>query len=324
MRAVMRHRYGSPDIVWVAEVPKPNPRPDELLVRVRAASVNTADLDFLTGYPPVVRVAFGLFRPRTTMMGADLAGTVESVGATVTEFGPGDEVWADLSGSGYGAFADYVRVRAQVAAPKPAALSFEQAAAVPHSAVLALQGLTAKGPIEPGQRVLINGAGGCVGPFAVQLAKSFGAEVTGVDTTAKLDWITSIGADHVIDYTREDFTRNGVRYHHILDVAAGSSVMRSRRSLTPDGSYALIARTMTGFAITFIVGGVVTLTSKRRMGNFLWKPSRRTDLATLGNLLTSGKILPLIDSQYGVDDVADALRKLAAGHARGKIVITMT
>jgi len=323
MRAVVRKRYGSPDVVAVTDVPKPTPRADELLVRVRAASLNTADLDFLTGHPAAARIAFGLIRPRNTVMGADLAGTVDAVGEGVRGFRPGDEVWADLSGGSYGAFAEFARVRGKFAAPKPAGLSFEQAATVPHSAVLALQGLSAKHPIRPGQSVLINGAGGCVGPWAVQLAKHFGAEVTGVDTTAKLDWIRSIGADHVIDYTRTDFTRNGRRYDYILDVAAHGTVLRYRRSLTPNGSYALIARTLSGFALTFALGGMISLTSQQKMGNFLWSPGRRSDLDTLAGLLEAGVITPLIDSQVELDKTPDGLRKLTSGQARGKIVITV-
>ena len=274
MRAIVRERYGSPDIVTVAEVDKPVPLPDQVLVKIHAASINTADLDYLTGNPPIARVAFGLRRPRTTVMGCDLAGTVESVGTAVTRFSAGDEVLADLSGSGYGSFAEYASVREKVVAAKPAGLSFVEAATLPHSGVLALQGLRAKGPIEPGHRVLVNGAGGCVGPFAIQLAKSFGAEVTGVDSTAKLDWIRSIGADHVIDYAREDFTRTGRHYDHILDVAARGSVLRYRRSLTPGGSYVLIARNLAGFIQAFVVGGAISIAGKKRMGIFAWSPSQ--------------------------------------------------
>ena len=323
MRAVIRTRYGSPDVVSVRDVPTPIPQPDQLLVRVRAASLNTADLDFLTGHPAAARLAFGLIRPRNSIMGADLAGTVESVGAGVTGFRPGDDVWADMSGSSYGALAEFVCVREKVAVTKPAELSFAQAATVPHSGVLAWQGLTAKRAIRPGQRVLVNGAGGCVGPWAVQLAKSFGAEVTAVDSTAKLDWLRSIGADHVVDFTREDVTRSGRRYDYILDIAEHGSVLRYRRSLTPNGSYALIARTLTGFGLTFLLGGAISLTSKRRMGNFLWSPSRRSDLDALAEMLVAGKIVPLIDSQCDLDGVPDGLRRLAAGDARGKIVVTL-
>jgi NADPH:quinone reductase-like Zn-dependent oxidoreductase len=323
MRAIVRERYGTPDVVRVVEIDKPTPQRDQVLVKVRAASINTADLDYLTGNPPIARVAFGLTRPRTTVMGCDVAGSVEAIGPDVTRFRPGDEVWADLSGSGYGSFADYACVRESILAHKPAGLSFVAAATVPHSGVLALQGLCAKGRIEPGHRVLINGAGGCVGPFAVQLAKAFGAEVTGVDTTAKLDWIRSIGADHVSDHTRTDFTRNGLRYHHILDIAAHGSVLRYRRSLTADGSYVLIARNVVGFVQAFVVGGAISMAGKKRMGIFAWSPSRRADLDTLADYLDTRKIVPLIDSRCEFEEVPDALRKLGAGRARGKVVITM-
>jgi NADPH:quinone reductase-like Zn-dependent oxidoreductase len=323
MRAIVRTRYGSPDVVTLTETPKPTPARDEVLVKVKAASINTADLDFLSGYPPIARLAFGLLRPRTTAMGCDLAGSVEAAGPDVTRFRPGDDVWADLSGSGYGSFAEYVCVREKTLAAKPAGLSFVEAATVPHSAVLALQGLQAKGPIRPGNRVLINGAGGCVGPFAVQLAKSFGAEVTGVDSAAKLDWISSIGADHVIDYTRQDFTRNGQRYDHILDIAAHGSVLRYRRSLTRHGGYVLIARNLVGFVQAFALGGAISIAGHKRLGIFSWSPSRRADLDTLSGYLETRKIAPLIDSQCEFEGVPDALRKLAAGRARGKIVIVM-
>jgi len=324
MRAIVRERYGSPDVVSLTEIDKPAPGRDQVLVKVRAASINTADLDYLTGNPPIARVAFGLIRPRTTVMGCDLAGTVESVGAEVTRFSPGDEVWADLSGSGYGSFAEFACVREAILAAKPAGLSFVDAATVPHSGVLALQGLQAKRRVAPGQHVLVNGAGGCVGPFAVQLAKSWGAEVTGVDITAKLDWIRSIGADHVIDYTSQDFTRNGRRYDHILDIAARGSVLRYRRSLTPTGSYVLIARNLAGFVQACVVGGAISITGKKRMGIFGWSPSRRTDLDALSGYFESGKLRPLIDSQCELKEVPDALRALAAGRARGKLVITMS
>ena len=228
-----------------------------------------------------------------------------------------------MSGSNYGALAELVCVREKVAAAKPVELTFEQAATVPHSAVLAWQGLTRKRPIRPGQSVLINGAGGCVGPWAVQLAKSFGAKVTAVDTTAKLDWLRSIGADQVVDHTREDVTRGGRRFDHILDIAAHGTVLRYRRALTTDGCYTLIARSLTGFVVTFVLGSAITMTSRKRMNNFLSSPSERSDLDSLAGLLATEKIVPHIDSRCDLDGVPDGLRRLAAGDARGKIVVTL-
>ena len=321
MRAIVRERYGTPDVVEMREVDPPVPRDDEVLVAIRATSVNTTDLDFLSGRPPVARLAFGLRTPRTVRMGCDLAGTVAAVGSAVTGFSVGDQVWADLSGSGYGAFAGYGCVREKVLAPMPRTWTFEQAATVPHSAVLALQGLRAKRTIGPGDTVLINGAGGCVGPFAIQLAKQFGAEVTGVDHTAKVDWMRAVGADHTIDYSREDFTKSGRRYDLILDIAARQSVLHYRKSLTAGGSYVLIARSLAGFVQAFLVGGGISLAGRRSMGVFGWTPSNRDDLDFLAGLCDAGSITAHIDRSYDLSGTADALRRHAAGLARGKLVI---
>jgi len=246
---------------------------------------------------------------------------VVAVGENVARLRAGDQVWADLSVSGFGAFAQYVCAAEKVFTPKPAALSFDQAATVPHSAILALQGLTGKGPIQPGQKVLINGAGGCVGPFAVQIAKSFGAEVTGVDHTGKLDMMRSIGADHVIDYSRVDFTRNGHRYDLILDVAARHPVLHYRRSLAPRGRYVLVARSLTGFFQAMLIGALISMGGSKRMGIFMWSPNRREDLEFLGGLLEAGRIRPIIDRHYRLDQVPEALEYLRRGRARGKLVI---
>lgn len=321
MRAIVREKYGPPEVAAMTEVDRPTPGAGEVLVAVRASSVNTADLDFLTGSPPIARVALGVRRPRTTRMGCDIAGQVVALGTDVTEFAVGDEVWADLSGSGYSAFAEEVCVQEKLLARKPAALTFDEAGAVPHSAVLALQGLRAKGIVQPGQRVLINGAGGCVGPFAVQLAAYFGAEVTGVDHPAKLDFVTSAGADHTIDYTSQDVTANGQRYDLILDIAATRPVWKFRRLLAPRGRYVLIARDLAGFVQAFLVGGVISIAGSKRMGIFNWVPSRRSDLDFLSGLFDNGRFRPIIDSRYDLSRTPEALRKHADGRARGKIVI---
>lgn len=324
MRAVVRDRYGSSaEVLSLVDVGRPAPRADEALVRVRAASVNTADLDYLRGRPLVARLGTGLRRPRRRRVGIDLAGEVEEVGPGVTRLRHGDAVWADMFGFGHGAFAEYVCVSERAFSPMSAGMGFEVAATIPHSGLLALKGLLGKGPIRPGEEVLVNGAAGCVGPFAVQIAKSFGAVVTGVDHTAKLDVMQSVGADHVIDHTREDFTRNGKRYDLILDIVARHTVLRYRRSLAPGGRYVLVARSLTGFLQAMLVGGVVSMTGSTRMGIFMWVPNRREDLDFLGRLVESGALDPLIDSTYKLSEVADALSHVEQGRARGKVVITI-
>ena len=323
MKAIVREIYGSPDVLELNEVDQPVPKEGEVLVRVHAASVNTADVDFLRGRPIIARLGYGLFKPKNKILGLDVAGRVEAVGPEPTQLQPGDEVWADLSGSGYGAFAEYVCASEKVFALKPAGITFEQASTVPHSGVLALQGLRGKREIEPGHKVLIIGAGGCVGPFAVQLAKSFGAEVTGVDAAEKLDLIRSSGADHVIDYRQEDFTKNGQRYDLILDIAAQRSVLKYRRSLSPRGSYVLIAHSLAGFFQAFFLGALISMAGSKRMGIFMWYPSKRQDLDFLKKLLESGEIKPAIDRRYELDEVPEALRYQEDGRARGKVVITI-
>jgi NADPH:quinone reductase-like Zn-dependent oxidoreductase len=251
----------------------------------------------------------------------DVAGRVEAVGESVTRLQVGEEVWADLFSSGHGAFAEYVCARESAFWPKPAGLTFEAAATVPHSALLALQGL-GRGKIQAGQKVLINGAGGCVGPFAVQIAKSFGAEVTGVDHEAKLSMVRSVGADHVIDYTREDFTQNGQRYDLILDIAGHRSVLDFRRSLNPRGTYRIVADSIAQFLQAMVVGSMISLVGTKRMGIFMWIPNQGEDLEILGRLLVNGEIEPHIDRRYELSQVPEALAYLEQGRARGKIVIT--
>jgi len=323
MKAIVQDRYGGPDVLELREVDKPEPGDGEVLVRVRAASVNTADLDHLRGRSLVERLATGLPRPRNAIPGLDVAGEVVAVGADVAELEPGDRVWADLTGAGFGAFAEYVCAAERVFAPMPAGSTFEEAATVPHSAVLAFQGLLGKGPIRYREMVLINGAGGCVGPFAVQIAKSFGAEVTGVDHSGKLEMIRSLGADHVIDHTRDDFTKNGRRYDLILDIAARGSVLRYRRSLAPGGRYVLVAHSLAGFFQALLLGGLISAVGDKRMGIFMWNPSKREDLDLLRGLLDSGKVKPLIDRRYELSEVPEALRYVEHGEARGKVVITI-
>jgi NADPH:quinone reductase-like Zn-dependent oxidoreductase len=322
LKAIIKDRYGSPDVLRFAEVDKPIAASGQALVRIHAASLNTADSDHLWGRPRIARIGSGLRRPKTGRVGLDVAGTVEEVGPDVTGLRRGDRVWADLFSCGHGSLAEYVCAPANALAPMPAGVSFEVAATVPHSGVLALQALRAGGAIQPGHRVLINGAGGCVGPFAVQIAKASGAEVTAVDHEGKRDLLRLLGADHVIDYTREDVTTSGGHYDLILDIAAVRSVLRFRRCLSAGGRYVLIARNISGFIEAAVVGGLVTLFSSNRMGVFMWRPNERADLSALARLLEHGSIRPHIDRRFPLQDAAEAFRYVQSGHARGKVVVT--
>jgi NADPH:quinone reductase-like Zn-dependent oxidoreductase len=322
MKAMVYDRYGSPDVLELREVDKPDVTDDGVLVRVRAASVNPVDWHMLTGEPYLVRIEAGLRRPKRAVLGVDFAGTVEAVGGSVTDFQPGDEVF----GARNGAFAEYVCVRKAVA-PKPANVTFEQAAAAPVAAISALQGLRDKGRIQAGQQVLINGASGGVGTFAVQIAKSFGAEVTGVCSTRNVQTARSIGADHVIDYTQEDFTRNGGRYDLMLDIAANRSWPDCKRVLSDEGTLVIVGGAKTNRWIG-PMGQVINVRlaslagSRKVAAPFLAKMNSK-DMAVLGNLLADGKVTPVIDRRYDLSQVPEALSYLGEGHAQGKNVITV-
>ncbi len=294
-----------------------------MLVKVHAASVNSSDWGFLTGKPFVTRlVVGGLLKPKYNILGCDIAGKVEAVGSNVTQFQPGDEVFGDMSECGFGGFAEYVCARDNTLALKPASITFEEAAAVPQAAVLALQGLRDKRQIQPGQKVLINGAGGGVGTFAVQIAKLFGAEVTGVDSTSKLDMMRSIGADQVIDYTKGDFTRNGQRYDLILDVVTYRSIFDYKRILNPKGIYVMLGGgSWARVYQTMFLGPLISMIGNKKMGILLHKPNK--DLAFLKELLEAGKVKPVIDKRYPLSEVPEAIRYLEEGHAKGKVVITV-
>ncbi|MFJ3403306.1 NAD(P)-dependent alcohol dehydrogenase [Promicromonospora sp. NPDC090134] len=321
MRAVVRDEYGPVDVLRVATVEPPDPGPGEVVVRVRAASLNMADLDHLLGRPRAARVATGLFRPTNRGVGVDVAGTVEVLGPDVTAFRPGDRVWADLFDSGHGSLADRVLVPASALSPLPGDLPFDVAAAVPHSGSLALQSLRAVGPVRPGERVLVNGAGGCVGPFAVQMAKARGAVVTAVDHGDKLDFLREVGADEVVDYTREDVMRGGRRFDVVLDIADTRSVLALRRCLAPGGRCVLVARRISSYAEKALLGPVVGRMTGTRMGTFMWRPNQRADLDELAGLLASGAVRPRIDRRYDLDDAVEAFRRLESGAARGKLLI---
>jgi NADPH:quinone reductase-like Zn-dependent oxidoreductase len=320
MKAIVYTQYGPPDVLQLKEVEKPSPKGNEVLIRLHAASVNSWDWDLLRGTPFVNRIG-GLLKPKHEILGADIAGRVEAVGRNVKQFQPGDEVFGDLCDSGWGGFAEYVCARENAIALKSASMTFEEAAAVPQAAVMALQGLRDYGKTQPGQKVLINGAGGGVGTFAVQIAKLFGTEVTGVDSTRKLDLMRSIGADHVIDYTQEDFTKNGQHYDLILDVVAYRSMFDYARALSPKGVFVIVGGSMARAFQALFLGPWISLTGSKRIRLLMHKPNK--DLAFLKELLEAGKVVPVIDRRYPLSEVSEALRYLGEGLVLGKVVITV-
>jgi NADPH:quinone reductase-like Zn-dependent oxidoreductase len=319
MKAIVYTKYGPPDVLQLKEVAKPTPKDNEVLVEVHAASVNDWDWGLLRGKPFVNRLLFGLRKPKVKILGCDIAGRVEAVGRNVKQFQPGDEVFGDISGCGMGGFAEYVCARENVLAPKSASMTYEQAAAVPQAAVLALQGLR-KGQIQPGQKVLINGAGGGVGTFGMQIAKSFGAEVTGVDSTGKLDMVRSIGADQVIDYTKEDFTKSGRRYDLILDVVVYRSIFDYKRALSPKGIFVMIGGSIPRVFLIALTAPLITRSKKLVI---LAHKSNSKDLIFMNDLFEAGKVAPVIDRRYPLSEVAEALRYFGKGHVQGKVVVTV-
>jgi NADPH:quinone reductase-like Zn-dependent oxidoreductase len=324
MKAIVCTKYGSPDVLQLKEVEKPVPKDNEALVKIHAASLNAADFEYRRGVFVVRLLYQGLLKPKHTILGSDIAGRVEAVGRNVKQFQLGDDIWGDLSyPHAFGAFAEYVCVPENALRLKPASMTFEEAAAVPTAAVVALQHLLAKRPIQPGQKVLINGAGGGVGTFAVQIAKCFGAEVTGVDSTSKLDMLRSIGADHVIDYTQEDFTKSGQRYDLILDVVVHRSVFDYKRALSPQGICVFVGGSMTRVFLNVLLGSLISMAGSKKIGLGTWKPNKKEDLDFLKELLEAGKVVPVIDRRYPLSEVAEAFRYLEAGHAKGKVVITV-
>jgi len=323
MKAIVQDTYGSTDVLELRDIDKPEIADDEVLVRVHAAGVDRGVWHLMTGLAYPIRLAgYGLRAPKTPVPGTDLAGVVEAVGNDVTTFQPGDEVF----GIGKGAFAEYARAPESKLAPKPANLTFEQAAVVAISGLPALQGLRDKGRVEPGQKVLIIGASGGVGTYAVQLAKAFGAEVTGVCSTTKVDMVRSIGADHVIDYTRDDFADGRQRYDVILDIGGNSSLARLRRALTPRGTLVIVGGEGGGRWLGGLDRQLRALLLSRFVGQklrtFISKENHE-DLIVLKELIESGKITPVIDRTYPLTEVPQAIRYLEQGHARGKVVITV-
>jgi len=340
MKAIVYHSYGSPDVLKYEDIEKPTPGDNEVLIKVRAASVNPLDRGELKGVPYIFRIAFGLHKPEVSQPGrpgVDVAGMVEAVGRNATQFKPGDEVFgaciSDPHASGVkvwvhwqGAFAEYVCAPESILVLKPDNVTFEQAASVPVAAFTALQGLRDKGHIQPGQKVLINGAAGGVGTFAVQIAKSFGAEVTGVCSTRNVDMVRSIGADQSIDYTHEDFTKLGQRYDLIFDCVGNHSLSELRRVLNPNGICVMVGdltgRGGLGIMARLFTALVLSQFGSQRLVTFLAKPNKK-DLAIMHDLMKAGKVTPVIDRRYRLSEVPEAIRYLEEKHARGKVVVTM-
>jgi NADPH:quinone reductase-like Zn-dependent oxidoreductase len=322
MKAIVYRKYGSPEVLELQEVGRPEPEDDEVLVKVHAASINAWDWDLLRGKPFLNRLG-GLFEPKHSILGCDVAGRVEAAGKNAHDFHEGDEVFGDLSRSGWGAFAEFVCANEDALAPKPASMTFEEAAAIPQAGALALQGLRHRGPISSGQKILINGAGGGVGTIAVQIAKHHGAEVTCVDSAGKLEMLRSIGADHVIDYTREDFTRNGPRYDLILDVVGRRSVSDLKRALAPNGVYVMVGGSMARTFQVLLLGPWIRVLSGKKMGILMHRPNRE-DLETISELYESGAVSPVVDRRCELHEVPEALRDLGEGRVSGKVVVAVS
>jgi NADPH:quinone reductase-like Zn-dependent oxidoreductase len=320
MKAIVHHDYGPPDVLRLEEIDKPVPNDDQVLVRVRAASVNPLDWHFMRGSPYIARLQMGLVRPKETRLGVDLAGQVEAVGKKVTQFKPGDEVF----GTEFGAFAEYVCTDEKSLVLKPESITFEQAAAIPVAGATALQGLRDKGKLQAGQKVLINGAAGGVGTFAVQIAKSLGAEVTGVCSARNAEMVRSLGADRVIDYAKEDFTKGEQRYDVILDMIGNHSLSDEMRTLTPQGRLVIVGSTDKGNWLgpvsLMLRAAVLSRFVSHDVGAFLANTTQ-ADLTIVGNLVQAGKVRSVIDRRYRLSEVPDAIRYLEEGHARGKVVI---
>jgi 2-desacetyl-2-hydroxyethyl bacteriochlorophyllide A dehydrogenase len=320
MKAIILTQYGSPDVLQFKEVEKPVPKDGEILVKIQAASANPLDWHLMRGAPFLARLAGGLRKPKDPRLGADFAGRVEAVGTNVTQFQPGDEVF----GAGTGSFAEYASVPENTLALKPTKSSFEEAAAIPVAAITALQGLRDKGQIQSRQKVLVNGASGGVGTFAVQIAKAFGAEVTGVCSTRNLDLVRSIGADHVIDYTQEDFTKNGQHYDLIYDAVGNRSVSDYKRALNHNGTCVIAGfQNLPRLFEHMVLGPLRSRTGNKKVGLMGLAKMNQKDLVFVKELLEAGKVVPVIERRYPLRETAEALRYLEEGHARGKVVITV-
>jgi NADPH:quinone reductase-like Zn-dependent oxidoreductase len=317
MKAIVYDKYGTPDVLELKEIDKPIPKEDEVLIKVSAVSINDWDLGLLDG-DFINRMLNGFFKPKRKILGSDIAGRIEAIGKNVKQFKPGDEVYGDLSGR-WGGFAEYVCAREKAIALKPVAMSFEQAAAIPQAAMLAVQGLIDKGKLHAGQKLLINGAGGGVGSFGIQIAKLYGVDVTGVDKTSKLEMMRSMGFDHVIDYTKEDFTKNGKCYDLILDVKTNRSMFAYARALSRHGVYVTVGGSMARLFQALLLAPWISMIHKKYIRIVALKPNK--DLKYMNELFEAGKMLPVIDGPYRLDEVPEACRLFAKGDHRGKIII---
>ncbi|MBO9597157.1 MAG: NAD(P)-dependent alcohol dehydrogenase [Cohnella sp.] len=321
MKALVYDEYGSPDVLRIEEVAVPVPKDHEVLIAVQAASVNSWDWDLLRGKPYIARLG-GLRKPRYRTLGADVAGRVVAVGANARRYKPGDEVFGDLSGCGWGGFAEYACACETALTPKPVGLSFEQAAAIPQAGVLALQGLRDSGKLREGHRVLINGAGGGVGTFGIQYAKHRGADVTGVDAAEKLSMLRSVGADEVVDYAKEDFAASGPSYDIILDVVGNRSLSEIKRALKPGGTYVMVGGPTSRILQAALAGPLIARFSKKRMKVLLHKPNH-DDQFVWKELVEAGYVVPVIDRRFALADAAEALRYFGKGRVQGKVVVCM-
>jgi 2-desacetyl-2-hydroxyethyl bacteriochlorophyllide A dehydrogenase len=322
IKAIICQKYGSPDVLELREIERPIPQDNQVLVNVHAASLNYGNLVLLKGEPFLARFAFGLFKPKHPIPGGDIAGRVIEVGKNITQFKPGDEVFADLSGCGWGGFAEYVAIPEQALVHKPVNISFEEAAAVPMAAVTALQSLRDKGKIQPGKKVLIYGASGGVGTFAVQIAKALGAEVTAVCSTRNVDSARSIGADYVIDYKKEDFAKKTEQYDVILGTNGQQPISVYKRALKPGGTFVHVGGSGAQLTQTMILGPWISMTSDKKVSSFLQRANQQ-DLIFIKELIEAGKIKPVIDRSYSLDKIPEAFKYFSEGHAQGKVIITV-
>ncbi len=320
MKAIVFTRYGTADVLELQEVDKPTPKDDEVLVKVHAVSINDWDWGILQGIPFSNRLTFGLRKPKKQILGSDIAGRIEAVGKNAERFQPGDEVFGDLSGR-WGGFAEYVCAPEKALALKPGGMTFEEAAAIPQAAMLAVQGLRDKGQIQQGQKLLINGAGGGVGTFAIQIARLYEVEATGVDSSGKLDMLRLMGFDHVLDYTQEDFTKNEQHYDLILDVKTNRSILDYLRVLSASGVYVTVGGSTARLSQALLLGPLISIVSKKRVRIVLLKPNK--DLSYVTELFEAGKVKPVIDGRYKLSEVAEAMRYFGEGNHKGKIVITV-
>lgn len=322
MKAVVYVKYGSPDVLELKEVEKPVPKDDEVLLKIYAASINSWDWDMLTGTPYEYRLLSGLLKPKkTNILGCDIAGRVETVGKNVKKLKPGDEVFGDLSEGGWGGFAEYACARAKDLTLKPGSMTFEEAAATPQAGLLALQAFQQKEEIKPRDSILINGGCGGVGTFAIQMAKAFGAEITAVDSTEKLDMMRSLGADYVIDYTNEDFTRNGKCYDLIVDVKSNRSIFDYKRALNSKGIYATVGGKTSRILQLALLGPLIKKKENKVLTLIMHKPNKGMNI--LCELFEAGKIKPIVDKCFPLSKTSEAFRYFGEGHFKGKVIITL-